>query len=71
MAMTVDQIVREVSHLSREEVAELVDRLTLNLHHAMDSRVDEAWDKEVQRRWAEIESGKETRASLLKPGRRK
>lgn len=57
--MTLDQIVEETNHLPPKQVAELVDRLTLNLHHAMDPRIEEAWKKEVRRRWDEIESGKE------------
>ncbi|MBI4026262.1 MAG: addiction module protein [Verrucomicrobia bacterium] len=57
--MTLDQIVEETNHLPPKQVAELVDRLTLNLHHAMDPQIEEAWKKEVGRRWNEIESGQE------------
>ena len=59
MPMTLDQIVEETKHLPPGQVAELVDRLTLNLHHAMDPQTEEAWKKEVRRRLDEIESGRE------------
>ena len=55
--MTLDQIVEEVNHLSPAQVAELVDRLTLNLHHAVDPQIEDAWKQEARRRLAELESG--------------
>lgn len=57
MPITLDQIVDEARHLPREQVAELVDRLTLTLHQAMDPAVEDAWKEEARRRVAEIESG--------------
>ena len=57
MPITVDQIVEEARRLSREQIAELVDRLTLSLHEGVDPAVEEAWKKETRRRVAEIESG--------------
>lgn len=57
MPITVEQIVEEASQLPREQVAELVDRLTLKLHQAEDSATDSSWKKEIRRRVAEIESG--------------
>ena len=59
MPMTLDQIVEEAGYLPREQVAELVDRLTLNLHHAIDPEIEEAWRQEVRRRVVQIESGEE------------
>ena len=59
MPMTLDQIVEEANHLPPKQVAELVDRLTLNLHHSIDPEIEEAWLKEVRKRVAQIESGKE------------
>ena len=56
--MTLDQIVEEANHLPPEQVAELVDRLTLSLHHAVDPEIEEAWKQETRRRLAELESGK-------------
>jgi len=40
--MTLDQIVEEANHLPTKQVSELVDRLTLNLHHAIDPEIEEA-----------------------------
>jgi len=57
MPMTLDQIVEEANHLPREQVSELVDRLTLNLHHAIDPEIEEAWKEEAHRRLAELKSG--------------
>ena len=56
--MTPDQIVEEASHWPPEQLAELVDRLTLTLHHAVDPEIDGGWKRETRRRLAEIESGK-------------
>jgi putative addiction module component (TIGR02574 family) len=58
MALTLDQIVEEARQLPREQVAELVDRLTFELHDEPDTKIDAAWAEEVERRLAEIRSGK-------------
>jgi putative addiction module component (TIGR02574 family) len=58
MPMTLDQIVEEASHLPREQVAEVVDRLTLALHTDVEPEVETAWKQEARRRLAELESGK-------------
>ena len=58
MSMTADQIVEEASHWPAEQLAELVDRLTLTLHHAVDPGMDAAWKAETRRRLAEIEGGR-------------
>lgn len=55
--MTVDQIVDEARQWPCDQVAELVDHLTLSLHQRMDPDVEEAWKQETRRRIAEIESG--------------
>lgn len=57
MPMTLDQIVEEASHLPREQVAEVVDRLTSALHMGIDSEIEESWKQETRRRLAELESG--------------
>ena len=57
MSMTLDQITEEASHLQPQQVAELMDRLTLNLHHAIEPEIENAWKQEVRRRVAELESG--------------
>jgi putative addiction module component (TIGR02574 family) len=58
MPITPDEIVEEASHWPPEQRAELVDRLTFTLHHAVDPKIDDAWKQETRRRLAEIESGR-------------
>ena len=58
MPMTLDQIVEEASHLRREQVAEVVDRLTLTLHADADPEIEDSWKQETRRRLADLESGK-------------
>ena len=58
MSMTADQIVEEARQWPSQQLAELVDRLTLTLHHADDPEVNDAWKREVRRRLADIECGR-------------
>lgn len=58
MPMTMDQIVKEASQLPREQVAEVVDRLTLVLHTDIDPEIETAWKQEARRCLAELENGK-------------
>jgi putative addiction module component (TIGR02574 family) len=58
MPMTLDQIVEEASHLPREQVAEVVDRLTLTLHADADPDLEDSWKRETRRRLSELENGK-------------
>jgi len=58
MPMTLDQIVEEASHLPREQVAEVVDRLTSALHTDVEPEVETAWKQEIRRRLAELENSK-------------
>jgi putative addiction module component (TIGR02574 family) len=58
MPMTLDQIVEEASHLPREQVAEVVDRLTSGLNTDVEPEIEESWKRETRRRLAELESGK-------------
>jgi putative addiction module component (TIGR02574 family) len=58
MPMTLDQIVEEASHLPREQVAEVVDRLTLALHTDVEPEIETAWKQEARRRLTELENGK-------------
>jgi putative addiction module component (TIGR02574 family) len=55
--MTLDQIFEETRQLPREQVAELVDHLTLSLHQAMEPAVENAWKCEVAQRVEEIRNG--------------
>jgi len=57
MPMTLDEIVEETKHWPPEQVGELVDRLTEDLH-ASAPEIEAAWKTEIDRRIAEIESGK-------------
>jgi putative addiction module component (TIGR02574 family) len=57
MPITLDEIVEETKRWPPERVGELVDRLTENLHTS-DPEIEAAWKTEVDRRIAEIESGK-------------
>ena len=57
MPITLDEIVEETKHWPPERVGELVDRLTEDLH-AGAPEIKVAWKTEVDRRVAEIESGK-------------
>jgi hypothetical protein len=54
--MTLDQIVLETQQWPTEQVAELVDRLTLELPSTPE--IEAAWKVEARRRIAEIESGR-------------
>ena len=58
MLMTLDQIVGEASQLPREQVAEVVDRLTSALHADVEPEIESAWKQETRRRLAELENGK-------------
>ena len=57
MPITLDVIVEETKHWPPEQVGELVDRLTEDLHTSA-PEIEAAWKTEVDRRIAEIESGK-------------
>ncbi len=57
MPMTVEQVVEEARRWPCEQVAELVDHLTLDLHQRIDPEVEAAWRQETGRRVTEIESG--------------
>jgi hypothetical protein len=57
MPITLDQIVEETRHWPREQVAELVDTLTLALHLTIAPEIEAAWEQETRRRVAEMEGG--------------
>ena len=56
MPMTLDQIIEEARRLPREQVADLVDRLTLEFRQTIDPSVENAWKQETRRRLVESES---------------
>ena len=57
MPMTPDQIIKEASHLPREQVAEVVDRLMLALDSAVEPEIEMAGRQEARHRLAELENG--------------
>jgi putative addiction module component (TIGR02574 family) len=57
MPITLDEIVKETRNWPPEQVGELLDRLTEELH-ASDPEIEAAWKTEVDRRIEEIQSGK-------------
>ena len=58
MPITLDQIVEETRELPPETVDELIDRILAARHGGVDPSVATAWKSEIDRRIAEIESGK-------------
>lgn len=56
--MTLDQIVLETEHWPTEQVAELMDRLILELPSTPE--IEAAWKAKSRRRIADIESGRVT-----------
>lgn len=59
MALTLDRIVEETANLPQDVVIELVDRIMLQMHGGMTPAVEQAWGREIRRRFEEIRSGKE------------
>lgn len=57
MSMTADQIVEQTRALPADVVAEVVDRLLLELHGRPSPAQAQAWSETVQRRVAEIRGG--------------
>jgi hypothetical protein len=57
MSMTMDQIVTATRRLPREQIAELVDRLTLELTQGIDPAIGQEWADTAARRLAELNSG--------------
>ena len=56
--MTLKELYAEARQLPREQAAELIDLLLSDTFSEHDPVVEEAWGREVDRRIAEIESGK-------------
>ena len=57
MRMTPDQVIEEARHWPREQVVEVVDRLTSVLQAEVEPEIENAWKQETRRRLAELESG--------------
>lgn len=58
MPMTLDQIVEEARHLPTEQVMELVDRLSQELH--LSPGIEESWIAETRQRITDIQNGEVT-----------
>jgi putative addiction module component (TIGR02574 family) len=58
MPMTLDQIVEETREMPGDVVAELIDRIMVARQGGVDTSVASAWKTEIDRRIAEIETGK-------------
>ncbi|MBW8863871.1 MAG: addiction module protein [Verrucomicrobia bacterium] len=58
MAITLDQIVEETREMPAEVVAELIDRIMVARHGGLEPAAAQSWKSEIDRRIAEIESGK-------------
>ncbi|HXT10518.1 MAG TPA: addiction module protein [Candidatus Angelobacter sp.] len=58
MPISIDQIVEETREMPPEVVAELIDRIMVARHGGIEPVVEQSWKKEINRRIAEIESGK-------------
>jgi len=58
MPMTLKELYAEMRQLPREQAAELMDLLLIDTFSEPDPAVEEAWGREIDRRLAEIESGK-------------
>ena len=56
--MTVQELHAEAAKLPPEQAAELIDLLLVDTYSKPDPAIDEAWGREIDRRIAELESGK-------------
>ena len=58
MGVTMDQIVAETREWPEEDVAELVDRIYRAKYGDIPAAVEAAWREEINRRIADLESGR-------------
>ena len=56
MTMSLEQVLKETRDMPRKQVAELIDRLTLELQETVDTRAESLWRKETQSRIAEVKN---------------
>ena len=57
MTTLVEELSARAKTLSAQDRARLAEELLASLDQEPDSEVDAAWDREIQRRVAEVESG--------------
>ncbi|HUG13114.1 MAG TPA: addiction module protein [Opitutaceae bacterium] len=60
MPITVQELFDEARKLPPAQASELMDLLLVKAVEVPDAEVEAAWRREIQRRIAEIESGRET-----------
>ena len=58
MPMTVKELYAEARRLPPDQAAELMDLLLVDTYSEPDPAIEEAWGREIDRRIAELESGK-------------
>lgn len=58
MPISIDQIVEETREMPPEVVTELIDRIMVARHGGIEPTAAQAWKTEIDRRIAEMESGK-------------
>jgi putative addiction module component (TIGR02574 family) len=58
VSMTLKELYAEARQLPREQAAELMDLLLIDTFSAPDTAVEAAWGREIDRRLAELDSGK-------------
>jgi putative addiction module component (TIGR02574 family) len=56
--MTLKELYAEARQLPREQAAELMDLLLIDTFGAPDATIEAAWGREIDRRLAELDSGK-------------
>jgi putative addiction module component (TIGR02574 family) len=57
MSDLAEELVKKARNLPPEDRARLAEELLASLHEDGDSDIEAAWDEEIRRRIAEIESG--------------
>jgi putative addiction module component (TIGR02574 family) len=58
MPISIDKIVEETREMPPEVVTELIDRIMVARHGGIEPNAAQAWKTEIDRRIAEMESGK-------------
>lgn len=56
--MTLKELYTEARRLPREQAAELMDLLLIDTFSEPDAAVEDAWGREIDRRLADLESGR-------------
>ena len=54
--MSLEQVLKETRDMPRQQIAELIDKLTLELQETMEISVEKLWRRETQSRIAEVKN---------------